>query len=117
VKGTRRRGRLPVIERLQRRARELRVDGYALYLALRDPRVPWFAKAILGAVALYAISPIDLIPDFIPVLGLLDDLVIIPLGIALAARLIPRDIMDEHRRSARETFASRRKRAEGERVE
>lgn len=104
------------MERLRRRARELRVDGYALYLALRDPRVPWFAKAILGAVALYAVSPIDLIPDFIPVIGLMDDLVIIPLGIALAARLIPRDIMDEHRRTARELFASRarkRERSEG----
>lgn len=96
-----------VMERLRRRASGLRADGYALYLALRDPRVPWFAKAVLGAVALYAVSPIDLIPDFIPVLGLLDDLVIISLGIALAARLIPRDIMEEHRRTAREMFASR----------
>lgn len=96
-----------MIARLQRRARELRSDGYALYLALRDPRVPWVPKAILGAAALYAVSPIDLIPDFIPVLGLMDDLVIIPLGIALAAKLIPRDIMEEHRRSAREMFASR----------
>jgi len=95
------------MERLRRRVRELRSDGYAVYLAMRDPRVPWFAKALLAAVALYAVSPIDLIPDFIPVLGLLDDLVIIPLGIALAARLIPRDIMEEHRRSARELFVSR----------
>lgn len=92
---------------LRRRAHELRCDGYALWLALRDPRVPWYAKALLGAIALYAVSPIDLIPDFIPVLGLMDDLVIIPLGIALAARLVPRDIMDEHRRRAREKFASR----------
>ncbi len=95
------------MERLRRRVRELRSDGYAVYLAMRDPRVPWVAKALLAGVALYAVSPIDLIPDFIPVLGLLDDLVIIPLGIALAARLIPRDIMEEHRRSAREMFASR----------
>lgn len=91
-----------MIERLRRRVRELRFDAYALYLALRDPRVPWFAKALLGAVALYAVSPIDLIPDFIPLLGLLDDLVIISLGMALAVKLIPRDIMDVHRRAARE---------------
>jgi uncharacterized membrane protein YkvA (DUF1232 family) len=66
--------------------------GYALYLAARDPRVPWYAKAVVALVAGYALSPIDLIPDFIPVLGYLDDLLLLPLGIALAIRLIPADV-------------------------
>jgi uncharacterized membrane protein YkvA (DUF1232 family) len=72
-------------------------DAHALYLASRDPRVPWYAKAIGIAVAAYAASPIDLIPDFIPVIGYLDDLIIVPLGIALVIKLIPPEIMAEHR--------------------
>lgn len=75
-------------------------DAHALYLAARDPRVPWHAKAVALAAAAYALSPIDLIPDFIPVLGLLDDLVIVPLGIAAAIRLIPPEIFSEHRARA-----------------
>jgi uncharacterized membrane protein YkvA (DUF1232 family) len=67
----------------------------ALYLAYRDPRVPWVAKAFGALVLAYAFSPIDLIPDFIPILGYLDDIVLIPLGIALAIKLIPREIMEE----------------------
>ena len=78
----------------------LRRDVVALYLAARDPRVPWYAKAVALAVAAYAASPIDLIPDFIPVLGFLDELVVLPLGIMLAVRLIPAGIMDEHRAAA-----------------
>jgi uncharacterized membrane protein YkvA (DUF1232 family) len=66
--------------------------GYALYLAARDPRVPWYAKAVVALVAGYTLSPIDLIPDFIPVLGYLDDLLLLPLGIALAIRLMPADV-------------------------
>jgi uncharacterized membrane protein YkvA (DUF1232 family) len=73
---------------------------FALYLAARDPRVPWHAKALAAAVAAYALSPIDLIPDFIPVLGQLDDLVIVPLGILLSVRLIPPELMAEHRAAA-----------------
>lgn len=73
---------------------------HALYLASRDPRVPWYAKAMGLLVAGYALSPIDLIPDFIPVLGYLDDLILVPLGILLAIQLIPAAIMAEHRRSA-----------------
>ena len=65
-----------------------------------SPRVPWFAKAVVGLVVAYALSPIDLIPDFIPVLGYLDDLLLIPLGIALAVRLIPPDVLAEHRSNA-----------------
>ena len=78
-------------------AKTLKSDAHALYLAARDPRVPWFAKGLAIAVAAYALSPIDLIPDFIPVIGYLDDLIIVPLGIALVVRMIPPDVMAEHR--------------------
>lgn len=83
-------------------SRTLRRQSLVLYYAYRDPRTPWYAKAWAVIVVAYAFSPIDLIPDFIPVLGLLDDLVLIPLGIALAVRLIPRDVMDASRRKAQE---------------
>ena len=72
----------------------------ALWLAARDPRVPWYAKAVAGAVAAYALSPVDLIPDFIPVLGYMDELVILPLGIMLAVRLVPTALMAEFRAEA-----------------
>ena len=72
----------------------------ALWLAARDPRVPWYAKATAGAVAAYALSPIDLIPDFIPIIGYLDDLIIVPLGIMLAVKLVPADLMQEFRDEA-----------------
>ncbi len=92
----------PVMQRLRDWAREMRRDVHALYLAARDPRVPWYAKAVALAVAAYALSPIDLIPDFIPVIGYLDDMIIVPLGIVLAVRLIPADILAEHRATASE---------------
>jgi uncharacterized membrane protein YkvA (DUF1232 family) len=78
-------------------ARLVRRDAHALYFAARDPRVHWYAKAAAVAVAAYALSPIDLIPDFIPVVGYLDDLIIVPLGIALVVRMIPPHVMAEHR--------------------
>ena len=78
-------------------ARIVKRDVHALYLASRDPRVPWYAKALALVVAAYALSPIDLIPDFIPVLGYLDDLILLPLGVLLVLKLIPRDIMAECR--------------------
>jgi uncharacterized membrane protein YkvA (DUF1232 family) len=78
-------------------ARTIRRDAHALFLAARDPRVPWYAKALAIAVAAYALSPIDLIPDFVPVVGYLDDLIIVPTGVALVVRLIPPAIMAEHR--------------------
>ena len=81
-------------------ARGLKRDVAALWLALRDPRVPWVAKAVAAVVVAYALSPIDLIPDFIPVLGYLDDLLLVPLGILLAVRLIPADLMAEFRAAA-----------------
>jgi uncharacterized membrane protein YkvA (DUF1232 family) len=74
----------------------------ALWIAARDPRVPWYAKAAAGAVAAYALSPIDVIPDFIPVLGYLDDLIIVPFGILLAVRLIPAELMVEFRAQAQQ---------------
>ncbi len=82
-----------MIERLKRWAHDLKRDVVALWLAARDPRVPWPAKAVSAIVAAYALSPIDLIPDFIPVLGYLDDLLIVPAGIWLAIRLIPAPVM------------------------
>lgn len=78
----------------------LKVDVLALYLAARDPRVPLAPKLVAAAVAAYALSPIDLIPDFIPILGALDDLIIVPLGIALAVRLIPPELMADCRARA-----------------
>jgi uncharacterized membrane protein YkvA (DUF1232 family) len=81
-------------------ARGIKRDVHALYLSARDPRTPWHAKAVAAAVAAYALSPIDLIPDFIPILGYLDDIVIVPLGILLAIRLIPEEVMAEHRATA-----------------
>jgi uncharacterized membrane protein YkvA (DUF1232 family) len=87
------------------RVRRLKTEVYALYLAYRDPRVPWYAKVLAACVIGYAFSPIDLIPDFIPVLGYLDDLVLIPLGIALTLRLIPAEVMVECRERSRVELA------------
>jgi uncharacterized membrane protein YkvA (DUF1232 family) len=81
-------------------ARAIKRDALALYFAARDPRVPWVAKILALAVTAYAFSPIDLIPDFVPILGYLDDLLIVPVGIALVVWLIPPPVMAEHRQSA-----------------
>lgn len=81
-------------------ARTVKRDANALYLAGRDPRVPWYAKALAIFVAAYALSPIDLIPDFIPVIGLLDDVILVPLGILMVVKLVPPAIMAEHRATA-----------------
>ena len=83
------------------RARSFTVDVAALYLAGKDPRVPWYAKVLAAGVAGYALSPIDLIPDFIPILGYLDDLVLIPLGVASVRRMIPAQVWAECRARAR----------------
>ncbi len=90
------------IDSWKRRARELKVQVYALYLAYKDPRVPRYAKIFAACVVGYAFSPIDLIPDPIPVLGYLDDLVIVPLGVALALKMIPADVLTECQNQARE---------------
>jgi uncharacterized membrane protein YkvA (DUF1232 family) len=81
-------------------ARSVKRDLHAVYLAARDPRTPWYAKALAVCVAGYALSPIDLIPDFIPVLGYLDDAVIVPLGILAVVKLIPSDVMADSRAAA-----------------
>lgn len=81
-------------------AQAIKRDVFAVYLAARDPRVPWLAKVMAGLVAAYAVSPIDLIPDFIPILGYLDDLIVLPIGILLVIRLVPEPIMDDLRRQA-----------------
>ena len=82
------------------RLKALKRDVVALWLAARDPRVPWYAKAVAGAVAAYALSPIDLIPDLIPVLGFLDEVLLLPPLILLAARLVPSALMAEFREQA-----------------
>ena len=86
----------------KRWAGRLKTETHALYLAYRDPRVPWYAKLFAALVVGYAFSPIDLIPDPIPVLGYLDDLILVPLGVALAVRMIPEDVLSESRQKARE---------------
>ncbi len=89
-----------MLEQLKGRARALKREVYAVYLAARDPRTPWYAKALIFLVVAYALSPIDLIPDFIPVLGYLDDLLIVPGGIWLAIRLIPPEALTDARAMA-----------------
>jgi len=93
------------LEGLKRWAKRLKTELRALYLAYKDPRTPLYARVFTIVVVAYAFSPIDLIPDPIPVLGYLDDLVLVPLGIALAVRMIPPDVLAECRAKARETDA------------
>ncbi|MBC5773865.1 DUF1232 domain-containing protein [Pontibacter sp. KCTC 32443] len=89
--------------------RKLKEDIYTLYLASRDPRIPFMAKVVLVLTVAYAFSPIDLIPDFIPVLGYLDDLLLLPLGIWLSIKLMPADVLEEYRQKARQTLQHPRK--------
>ena len=91
-------------------AKSITDDAIALFLAARDPRTPWYAKATAACVAAYALSPIDLIPDFIPVLGYIDDLLIVPVGIWIAVRLMPAELMDEFRAAAEKVEARPRSR-------
>jgi len=93
------------VARWKQRARDLKKESYALYLATRDARVPWYAKLLAVCVVGYAFSPIDLIPDYIPVLGYLDDLVLVPLGIALVLKMIPEEVMAECREKAETIMA------------
>ncbi len=90
------------LDGLKQRARALKAETYVLYLAARHPGTPWYAKLLVAAIVAYAFSPIDLIPDFVPVLGYLDDLILIPLGIALAIRLVPAEVLAECRARAQE---------------
>jgi len=84
--------------------RHLKAETFALYLAARDSRTPWYAKLLVAGIVAYALSPIDLIPDFVPVLGYLDDLILIPIGIALAIKLVPPQVLAECRARAQETI-------------
>lgn len=93
-----------MLAELKQRARHLKSETFALYLAARDPRTPWYAKLLVAGIVAYAFSPIDLIPDFVPVLGYLDDLVLIPLGIALAIKMVPHSVLAECRARAQETM-------------
>ena len=95
-----------MLEHLKKRVAELKRETYALYLAARHPKTPWYAKLFASAVAAYAFSPIDLIPDFIPVIGYLDDLILVPLGLIIAIKLIPRDVMAECRSRSAEAMAN-----------
>lgn len=91
-----------VMDRWKLQARRLKVEAYALYLAYKDPRVPWYARLFAACLVGYAFSPIDLIPDPIPILGYLDDLVLVPLGILLARRMIPDAVLAECRERAKD---------------
>ena len=99
-----------IAETWKRRARHLKAETYALFLAYRDRRTPWYARIFAACVVAYAFSPIDLIPDFIPVLGYLDDLILIPLGIALALKMIPPQVMADSRVKAQELLGQDRPR-------
>jgi uncharacterized membrane protein YkvA (DUF1232 family) len=94
-----------LLQWLRARVRELKRDVLALSLAVRDPRVPWYAKVLAACVVAYALSPIDLIPDFIPIIGYLDDAILVPAGIALVVLLVPRPVLEDCRARAMELEA------------
>jgi uncharacterized membrane protein YkvA (DUF1232 family) len=91
---------MPWLQELRQKARELNREVAALLLAARHPRTPWYAKLLMLVIVAYAVSPIDLIPDFLPVIGLLDDVFLLPLGIAIVLRMIPETVMAECRAQA-----------------
>ena len=93
-----------IIQKWREHAHKIKREVYALYLAYRDPRTPWYGKAFAALVVAYAFSPIDLIPDFIPVLGYVDDLVLIPLGMMIAVRMIPLEVMLDARTNAEDVL-------------
>ena len=95
---------MSLLSNLKQRACNLKAETSALYLAARDPRTPWYAKLLVAGIVAYAFSPIDLIPDFVPVLGYLDDLILIPMGIALAIKLIPHVVLAECRTRSQKTI-------------
>ena len=96
---------MPLLGNLAKRVRHLKGETFALYFAARHPETPWYAKLFVAGVVAYALSPIDLIPDFVPVLGYLDDLILVPLGIAVAIRMIPPTVLAECRARAQESIA------------
>lgn len=100
---------MATLSKLKARAAELKKQLVAIYLAAQHPATPWHAKLLIAAIIAYALSPIDLIPDFIPLLGMLDDIVLLPLGIALVLRLVPGEVMAECRARASGRLPSRTK--------
>ncbi len=86
---------------IKKTSRELKIEALAMYYAIRHPKTPWSMRLVLVFILLYAVNPIDIIPDFIPVLGMLDDIVIIAAGLWLARRLIPEAVLEECRKKAR----------------
>jgi uncharacterized membrane protein YkvA (DUF1232 family) len=94
-----------VLDKWKAHARQLKTEVFALFLAYKDPRTPWYAKIFTAVVVGYAFSPIDLIPDPIPILGYLDDLVLVPLGAYLAVKMIPAQVMEESREKAKDIMA------------
>ena len=96
------------IKKIKQRALTLKKEVFALYYAYQDPRVPWLAKVWIAVVVGYAFSPIDLIPDFIPVIGLLDDLLLVPIGIAIALKMIPPEVMIDARAKAEQSSTDKR---------
>ena len=82
------------------KVKKLKQEIYTLYLAYKDPRVPWYAKIFIAIIVGYAISPIDLIPDFIPIIGYSDDLILLPLGILLSIKMIPKEVIEEYRKES-----------------
>jgi uncharacterized membrane protein YkvA (DUF1232 family) len=94
---------VPSLTNLRERVRQLKSEIFALYLAARHPETPWYAKVLVAVVVAYALSPIDLIPDFVPLLGYVDDLILIPVGITLAVKMIPPHVLAECRAAARDS--------------
>lgn len=95
-----------MLHKLKTYSDRLKTETFGLYLAARDPRTPWYAQLLVAAIVAYALSPIDLIPDFIPVVGYLDDLILVPIGIAVAIKLVPDSVLKECRVKARVAFQS-----------
>lgn len=93
-----------MLKKLKSRASQLKTESFALYLAARHPETSWYAKVLVTGIIAYAFSPIDLIPDFVPILGYLDDLILLPIFVALAIKLVPDSVLKECRDRARETF-------------
>jgi uncharacterized membrane protein YkvA (DUF1232 family) len=91
-----------LLAEFKQRAHRLKAESFALYLAARHPGTPWYAKLFVAAIVAYAFSPIDIIPDFVPVLGYVDDLILIPLGVALAVKMVPSSVLAECRARAQE---------------
>jgi uncharacterized membrane protein YkvA (DUF1232 family) len=96
----------PGLEAFKQRARRLKAETFALYLAARHPRTPWYAKLLIAGIVAYALSPIDLIPDFVPILGYLDDLILLPMGLAVAIKIVPAAVLAECRARAQEVLSN-----------